>query len=107
MGSMVSSGCAKCAMVDMVSGQVMLFETWTFDSDGMWQSNSNCVFVALVMTTVVISVLKVVHGCQEIHSNLLHSIGNRNTGKQQANDRAKKPEVSTREAVNSSSQQQL
>ena len=59
MGSMVSSDCAKCAMVDMVFGHVMLFETWTFVSDGMWQSNSNCVFDALVMTTVAISVLEV------------------------------------------------
>ena len=59
MGNIVTSDCAKCAMVDKVFGHVMLFETWTFDSDGMWQSNSNCVFDALVMTTVAISVLEV------------------------------------------------
>ena len=48
-----------------------------------------------------------IHGCQETHSTLLHSMGNRNTGKQQGNDEAKKPEASTRQAVNSSSHQQL
>ena len=40
-------------------GHVMLSETWTFDSDGMWQSNSNCVFDALVITTMAISVFEV------------------------------------------------
>ena len=48
-----------------------------------------------------------IHECQETHNKLLHSMGNRNNGKQQANDEAKKPEASTRQAVNSSSQQQL
>ena len=48
-----------------------------------------------------------IHGCQETHSKLLHSMGNSNTGKQQDNDEAKKPEASTRHAANSSNQQQL
>ena len=47
-----------------------------------------------------------IHGCQETHSKLLRSMGNRNNAKQ-ANDETKKPEASTQQAVNSSSQQQL
>ena len=46
-----------------------------------------------------------IHGCQETHSKLLHSMENRNTGKQ-ANNETKKPEASTQQAMNSSSQQQ-
>lgn len=56
---MISSDCAKCAMIDMEYGHVILFGTWTFISDEMWQCSSNCVFVALVMITVVISVFEV------------------------------------------------
>ena len=47
-----------------------------------------------------------IHGCQETHSKLLHSMGNRNNDKQ-ANDETKKPKASTQQTVNSSSQQQL
>ena len=110
MGSMVSSGCATCAMVDMVCGHAMLFETWTFDSDGMRKSTSNCVFVALVMTTVVISVLEV--ECV-IFMDVRKHIANcyiawvTVTLESSKPTIKKKPESSTRQAFNSSSQKQL
>ena len=56
MTRMVSGDCVKSVRVDMEYGHLMFFERWTFICDGMWQSNANFVFVALVMTTVVISV---------------------------------------------------
>ena len=84
----------------------MLFEIWTIDSNGIWQSNSNCVFVALVMTTMVItnqctrSRVCDIYGCQETHNKLIHSMGNSNTGKQQTNDKKE-----TRSFHSTSSQQ--
>ena len=56
MARIVNGDCVKSAMVNMEYGHVMFVETWTFISDGMWQKNSNCVVVALVITTVVIIV---------------------------------------------------
>ena len=92
MGSMVTSGCAMCAMVDMSSKQFKLcFPYLGYDHSGSWCTRSRVCDI---------------HGCHETHSKLLHSMGDRNTGKQAKNE-TKKPKASTRQAVNGSSKQQL
>ena len=54
---MINSDYAKSVMVDMEYGHVIFFEKWTFICDGMCQCSSNCGFVALVMTTMAISLI--------------------------------------------------
>eukprot|EP00795_Rhopilema_esculentum_P005739 gene5739-10996_t len=47
-----------------------------------------------------------IRGCQETHNKLLHSMGNRITGKQNSN-KTRTPEAFNQQSVSSSSQQQL
>eukprot|EP00795_Rhopilema_esculentum_P003688 gene3688-14951_t len=47
-----------------------------------------------------------IRGCQETHNKLLHSMGNRITGKQNSNE-TRTPEAFNQQSVSSSSQQQL